>query len=180
MRLEAARIICDWLRDDTYGYAAKLAGLALDGSDVRPDTIADSSIVDATRNIHAAVGRFDGLTLPALIVSVTTIQHRDPELPQGATAGADGYVIVRIRYAERKTDAAASLSDSSYAMAAVIASLRELHSNANVTSRTRNSVRLVSCEELTEIEAYEETPDAWLTSAVEAKYYARNLLPLGA
>lgn len=178
MRLEAARIICDWLKDATYGYAAKLVGLSLDGSDVRPDTVVSASIIDGTRDRNAAVGRFDGVTLPALIVNVMSVQHRDPEIPQMGER-TDGYVTVRIRYAERDENEATALADSSYAAAAVIASLRELHKNDNVASRTRNSCRLVSCEELSEVEAYDEVEDAVLLTAVDARYYTSNLKPLG-
>ena len=70
--------------------------------------------------------------------------------------------------------------DGSYAIKAVIASLREFHKNDNAASRTRNSIRLVSCESLTEQGVYEEVEDTWLLAAVQLKYYVSNLLPSGA
>lgn len=180
MRLETVRMITAWLKNGTYGVAAKLAALPLDGSDTRPTTIGNSSIVDETDNANAAFRRFDGLTLPALIITtVGEPEQRDPELPQ-SNDRADGYVTVQIRYAERATASQTAIVDGTYILRAVIASLRELHSNANVASRTRNSIRLVSCESITEQGIYEEVEDTWLLAAVQVRYYVSNLLPLGA
>lgn len=180
MRLEAVRMVTAWLKDDTYGVAAKLAALTLDGSDSRPETIADSSIVDETSNAHAAFRRFDGLTMPALIVScVGEPEHRDPE-QMHSTAAVDGSVTVQVRYATRKLASDTAIADASYVIRAVIASLRELHKNENVASRTRNSVYLISCEQLIEQGVYEEVEDTWLLAAVQVKYVTRNILPLGA
>lgn len=180
MRLEAVRMVTAWLQEDTYGYAAKLAALPLDGSDSRPTTVTDASIVNECDNANAAFHRFDGLTLPALIVSVVgDVEHLEPNQPQTSDR-ADGYVTVQVRYAERKAESHTAIVDGSYAIRAVIASLREFHKNDNAASRTRNSIRLVSCESLTEQGVYEEVEDTWLLAAVQLKYWVSNLLPLGA
>lgn len=180
MRLEAVRIVTAWLKNATYGVAAKLAALPLDGSDTRPTTIANTSIVDETDNANAAFRRFDGLTLPALIVTCAgEPEQRDAELPQ-SNDRADGYVTVQVRYAERAAGSQTAIVDGTYVIRAVIASLRELHSNANIASRTRNSIRLVSCESIVEQGIYEEVEDTWLLAAVQVRYYVSNLLPLGA
>lgn len=180
MRLEAVRMVAAWLKDDTYGYAAKLAALPLDGSDSRPATVADASIVNECDDANAAFHRFDGLTLPALIVSVVgDVEHLEPNQPQTGER-ADGMVTVQVRYAEKNTAGATAIVNGIYAIRAVIASLRELHQNENAASRTRNSIRLVSCESLTEQGVYEEVEDTWLLAAVQLKYYVVNLLPLGA
>lgn len=180
MRLEAVRMVTAWLKDDTYGYAAKLAALPLDGSDSRPTTVADASIVDETDNASAAFRRFDGLTLPALIVTVVgDVEYLDPNQPQTGER-ADANVTIQVRYAEKNTQSATAIVNGSYAIRAVIASLRELHRDTNAASRTRNSIRLVSCESLAEQGVYEEVEDTWLLAAVQVRYYAVNLLPLGA
>jgi len=180
MRIEACRAITAWLKDDTYGYAAKLAALPLDGSDSRPTTIADASIVSEVDDANAAFHRFDGLTLPALIVTVVgDIEHMDPNQPQTGDRG-DATMTVQVRYAEKNTASQTAIVNGTYAIRAVIASLRELHKNDNVASRTRNSIRLVSCESLSEQGVYEEVDDTWLLAAVQLKYYVSNLLPLGA
>jgi hypothetical protein len=180
VRLEAVRMVTAWLKDDTYGYAAKLAALPLDGSDSRPTTVADASIVNECDDANAAFHRFDGLTLPALIVSVVgDVEHLEPNQPQTGER-ADGMVTVQVRYAEKNTAGATAIVNGVYAIRAVIASMRELHQNANAASRTRNSIRLVSCESLTEQGIYEEVEDTWLLAAVQLKYYVVNLLPLGA
>jgi hypothetical protein len=177
MRLEAVRCVTAWLKDVTYGVNAKLAALPLDGTDTRPTAIA--TIVDETDNANAAFGRFDGLTLPALIVTCSgDPEHRDPEQSQTGER-VDGYVTVQVRYAERKTASMTAIVDGTYVIRAVIASLRELHKNANVASRTRNSVRLVSCESISEQGSYEEVEDTWLLAAAQFKYYTSNILPLG-
>jgi hypothetical protein len=178
MRLEAARIIADWLGHATYGVNAKLAVLTLDGSDTRPADVA--TIVDETRNASAAFRRFDGLTLPALIVTVPVDPvYRDSELPQSNNR-ADAFVTVQARYAVRKLAGETAIADGNYIVKAVLASLRELHKNANVASRTRNSVVLVSCEEMLEQGVYEEVEDTWLVTGVQVKYYASDLVALGA
>jgi hypothetical protein len=180
MRIEAVRAVTAWLKGDTYGYAAKLAALTMDGSDTRPTTVLDASIVDETDNANAAFRRFDGLTLPALIVTVVgDIEHSDPNQPQTGDRG-EGYVTVQVRYAERNTASQTAIVNGTYAIRAVIASLREFHKNDNVASRTRNSIRLVSCESLVEQGVYEEVEDAWLLAAVQMRYFVVNLLPLGA
>lgn len=180
MRLEAVRMVTAWLKDDTYGYAAKLAVLPLDGSDSRPTTVADASIVNECDDANAAFHRFDGLTLPALIVSVVgDVEHLEPNQPQTSDR-ADGYVTVQVRYAEKNTAGQTAIANGTYAIKAVIASMRELHKNDNAASRTRNSIRLVSCESLTEQGIYEEVEDTWLLAAVQLKYWVSNLLPLGA
>jgi hypothetical protein len=55
-----------------------------------------------------------------------------------------------------------------------------LELNANVASRTRNNIRLVSCEDLRELGQYEEVEDTWLLAAVQARYYVSDLTPMGA
>lgn len=180
MRLEACRIVTAWLKDNTYGYAPKLAALPLDGSDARPTTIADTSIVDETDNANAAFRRFDGLTLPALVVTVVgDVESMEPNQPLTGDR-VDGFVTIQVRYAERNTASQTAIVNGTYAIRAVTASLRELHKNDNVASRTRNSIRLVSCEGMTEQGIYEEVEDTWLLAAVQLRYYVSNLLPVGA
>ena len=171
-------MITAWLKDDTYGVAAKLAVLPLDGSDTRPTTIVDASIVDETDNANAAFRRFDGLTLPAVIVTCTAVEHRDSEQSQTGER-VDGYVTVQVRYAERALASQTAIADGVYVIRAALASLRELHRNANVANRTRNSIRLVSCEAIDEQSIFEEVEDTWLLAAVQVRYYVSNLLPLG-
>lgn len=178
MRLEVARMVADWLADATDGVAAKLALLPLDGSDTRPSTTL--SVVDETRSFTAALGRADGLDLPALLVGVEEIEHRDPELAV-YTDRADALVSVVIRYAERTEDAALAVTNGAYVLRAVLASLRAFHKAENEnTARTRNSVRIVSCEGLSETSDYQAAEDAWLLGAVRVRYYVSNLLPMGA
>lgn len=180
MRLEAVRMVTAWLQDATKGVAAKLLALPLDGSDSRPATILSASIVDETSNANAAFRRFDGLTLPALIITCTgDPEHRDPEFP-GSSDRADAWVTIEVRYAERKTSSNAAITDGTYVIRAVVASLRELHRNENVASRTRNSIRLVSCDSMVEQGIYEEIEDTWLLASVTVKYLVSDLLPLGA
>jgi hypothetical protein len=178
VRLEAVRIITDWLQVATYGANAKLLLVALDGSDSRPAPIA--TFADETRNAAAAFRRFDGLTMPAVIVTVPDeMEHRDPVLPQSGER-SDAYVTIQIRYAERTAAAEAAIANGSYVAKAIIGSLRELHKNENVASRTRNGIRLVSCEELRELGQYEDVADTWLLAAVQARYYVSDLTPMGA
>lgn len=179
MRLEATRAVAAWLQGDTYGYAPKLAGLSTDGADSLPTTVADASVVTEFDNQNAAFNRFDGMTLPAIIVSCVSVEHRDAELPQ-LNAFADATVTIQVRYAERTLEPHTALVNGCYAIRAVIASLRELHLNDNAASRTRNSVRLVTCESIEEQGQYEQVEDTWLTAAVQLRYHARNLLPMGA
>lgn len=180
MKLEVVRMVTAWLKDDTYGYAAKLAALPLDGSDARPTTVADTSIVNECDDANAAFHRFDGLTLPALIVSVVgDVEHLEPNQPQTGER-ADAMLTVQVRYAERTAASQTAIVNGIYAIRAVIASLRVLHDNTNAASRTRNSIRMVSCESLSEQGVYEEVEDTWLLAAVQLRYYVVNLLPLGA
>lgn len=171
------RIIADWLQDATYGVNAKLDVLTYDSGDTQPSDIA--TFADESRNASAAFRRFDGLTLPALIITAPEVEHKDAEMAQYGER-ADGSVTVQIRYAERTLAGDDALTNGNYIAKAVIASLRELHKNDNVASRTRNSVRLVSCEELRELGQYEEVDDTWFLAAVQARYYVSDLKPLGA
>lgn len=177
MQLEAQRIVADWLADATSGVNAKLDVLSYDGTDTQPADLA--TIVAACDDTNAAFGRFDGLTLPAVIVAPRDIEHKDPEIPQ-PNSGVDGVVTLLIRYAERTADGAKALRNGAYVTKAILASLRELHKNENAASRTRNDIQLWSCEGLREPGLYEETDDTWLISAVEVRYHARDLYPMGA
>lgn len=177
MRLEAARIVADWLGDATYGVDAKLAVVTGDDSDTVPSAVA--TIVDDTRDVNAALGRLDGLTLPAITVSVSEVRYRETEFLQ--TGGyADADVTVLIRYAERTDNPATARANGCYVVRAILGSLRELHLTAQAASRTRNGVQLVACEGLTEVALTEEVGDAWLVAGVEARYYARTATPMGA
>lgn len=177
MQLEAQRIVASWLADATDGVNAKLAVLSYDGTDTQPADLA--TITAACDNPNAAFGRLDGLALPAVIVAARDIEHRDPEIPQ-PTSGVDGVVTLLIRYGERTGDPDKALRNGAYVTKAILASLRELHANENAASRTRNGIQLWSCEGLREPGVYEETNDAWLISAVEVRYHARDLYPMGA
>lgn len=178
MRLETVRIVADWLHDDGLGVAAKLATLPLDAGDVRPITIPPTSILDETRHLAAAWRRFEGVALPALMVTGVEVRHLDPEIVQ-INAYADAEVTIQVRYAERSVTAA-TMQHGDYVIRAVIASLRELHMNAQADARTRNSVQLVSCLDLVEQGIYEEVDDAWLVAAVQVRYLVRTLTPMGA
>lgn len=183
MRLGAVRIVADWLKDDTSGYAAVLAALPLDGSDTRPTTVADSRILDETRDANAAFGRFDGLftpsnTSPVLMVSCTDVVY-DPAIPIQVGAYAEAMVTVVVRYAQRKVGAAANMADGNYATLAILGSLRALFLNDNVASRQRNGVELVMAEGLREQGLYQEVDDAWLLAGVELRAQARTIYPMG-
>lgn len=171
------RIVADWLQDATYGVNAKLDVLSYDSGDTQPSDIA--TVADETRNASAAVRRFDGLTLPALLVTAPEVEYRPAEMAQYGER-SDSYVTVLIRYAERTLAGDDAITNGNYIVKAIVASLRELHKNDNVASRTRNSVRLVSCEDLRELGLYEEVEDTWLLAAVQARYYVADLKPLGA
>lgn len=176
MQLEAQRIVAAWLGDATYGVNAKLDVLTYDGSDTQPTDVA--TITAAADNVDAAFGRFDGMTLPAIIVSARETDHRDPDETQPGT-GVDGSVAVLIRYAQRTNSATKALQDGAYVTRAIIASLRELHTR-DEANRQRNNVYLMAAESLREPGLYEETEDAWLLSAVEVRYQARDIAALGA
>jgi hypothetical protein len=58
-------------------------------------------------------------------------------------------------------------------------SLRELHKNANSASRTKDSVQLYSCDDLRQVALAQAVEDAWVTGAVQVRYWARDILPWG-
>lgn len=177
MQLEAQRIVAAWLADATYGVNAKLAGLTYDGSDTQPADVA--TITAACDHEDAAFGRFDGMTLPAIIVAPRDTQHRDAAQvqPHGEVYGS---VTLLVRYAQRTTSATKALRDGAYVTRAILASLRELYLPANEASRQRNNVYLLAPEDVREPGLYEETDDAWLISAVEVTYQAFDNAALGA
>lgn len=171
-------MVADWLASaGPYGVNARLATLPLDGSDAAPTPIV--SILDETRHVAAAFSRFDGVPLPALLVGVV----EDPTLRDGEILQpgdrADGTITVAIRYAARALMAPAALADAHYVAKAVLASLRRLHDEDQVAARTRNGVRLVSCERLQWHGIYEEIADAWVLTAVSATYYVSDRHPYG-
>lgn len=175
MRLEAVRIVADWLGHPSLGVNARLAVMPLDGGDPRPAPVA--AILDETRHAAAAFRRFDGVPLPALLVLVTEdAALRDGEILQPGDR-ADATLTVTVRYATRAWDAATAMSDGYYVSRAVIGALRRLHDEDQVAARTRGAIRLVSCERLTPRALAEEVEDTWLLGAVEAQYYVVDLAP---
>lgn len=176
MRLPVVRMVADWLDDATNGVAAKLALLTLDGSDTRPST--SITIVDETRSQDAALGRFDGVELPAVMVAVEEVEHRDPEF-QTHTDRADATVRVLVRYAERTDSGADAITNGYYVLKAVVASLREWLKPDYESDRTRLGVRVIACESLRELSIYQQADDTWLIGPVEARYYCSDSAPLG-
>ena len=177
MQLEGQRMLASWLGNATYGVNAKLDVLTYDGSDTQPADVA--TIVAAADNVDAAFGRFDGLTLPAIIVSARETEHRDPDQvqPSGEVYGS---VTLLVRYAERTASATTALRNGAYVTRAIIASLRELHKPANEASRQRNNIYLLATEALRDLGTYEETEDAWMVTTVEVRYQAFDNAALGA
>lgn len=175
------RLVADWLKDDTYGVAAKLAALPKDVTGEGAVTIADLGIIDETRHGKAATRTIDrSLTLPGVIVTSGTVTYT-PATPIQLGSYADAMVEVMIRYADRETDPDVAWANGDYVTKAVLASLRQFHIADATSTRTRNSVSLLSCEELAEQGIFEpnEGKDAWVVAGVLARYYARTIIPLG-
>lgn len=170
-------MVAAWLADATYGVNAKLDVLTYAGSDSQPADVA--TITAMADDVDAAFGRFDGMTLPAIIVAPKDVDHRDPDETQPGS-GVYASVTLLIRYAEKKASATEALQNGAYVNRAIIASLREFHSPANEASRQSNGIYLLECEALREPGLYEETEDAWLISAVEVRYQAFDNAALGA
>lgn len=175
MQLEAQRLVAEWLADATTGVNAKLDLLTYDGSDTQPADIA--TITAAADSEDAAFGRFDGMTLPAIIVAPKDTEHRDFDWTQPNT-GVWGSVTLLVRYAERNVSGRAALRNGAYVTRAIIAALREAHVG-DPANRQKNNVYLAACESLREPGLYEETEDAWLISAVEVRYQTEDIAAMG-
>lgn len=176
MQLEATRMVAAWLADATYGVNAKLDVLTYAGSDSQPTDVA--TITAAADDVNAAFGRFDGMTLPAIIVAPRDVEHADPQQPQ-PNGEVYGSVTLAIRYATRVADGAAALVNAAYVTRAIIASLRELVL-ADPSNRQLNDVYLLEMASLREPGTYEETEDAWVIGAVEVRWQAFDNAALGA
>jgi hypothetical protein len=174
MILEASRIVSTWLGHGTYGVAALLSStIPREAGDALP-TIA--TITDEYGTTLAAGGRLPG-TLPAL--SVDTFAADVVENQVVADQG-DGTVVVRVRYGASLADLAQAKRNGSYVIRAVAASLRILNRNANVASRTRNSLQLRPAKGgAVEVRPYfEQLEDRVVTALCVATYDFRDVLTL--
>lgn len=193
MKLEATRIICDWLIDSNnagHGVNSYLATVPRDAGDPAPDPIAGYSdagfpnttiaVFDDTR--HPWVGEAkEPPAWPALYVKTQGVLRVQGEpYPDGAIRATVSPLQIAIRYISQDTDMARAIRNGNYTMRAVLRSLRELDKESTVgdNARLRNGIYLVLAQGPTEIyPVMGSVGQARIYSAMLVNYLVRDGLP---
>lgn len=179
MILEPIRVVADWLASGDTGAASVNTLLPLvgrDGGDPAPPSIAD--VCDETRDAWVARGRLPKPTptLPLLAVSLVEASELDPEMMGSYRRGT---VTLSVRYFANKSDAVTGTRDAHYTMRAVRRSVRRLmnESAAAVTARTRGTIYVESCTQMTEAPVWDAQDDAISTGALTLRLTIRDQEP---
>lgn len=154
MRIEATRIVADWLRDLTTGINAWLPSVPRDGGDPAPPQIAawadpndagsGLAVFDDTRHAWVSLNG-DPPATPCLIVKVTgSVDVTGSPWPNGEYRTTTAPIQVAVTYVVANADSPGAVRDGDYTLRAVARCVRELMKDANDASRTRNSVKLIA------------------------------------
>lgn len=136
MNVEVLRSVADWLADATNGVNAEIDNVTLDAGDSAPTDIA--AVLDETRSEILATKQIPNEQATPFVF---VWQHGEARFEQENQAKQDASNWeVAVAYFDRDTNAASAARDASYVLRATKRSLNRLHRNANLASRTRNSV----------------------------------------
>lgn len=163
MRLEAVRIVADWLLHATKGVNAYIPSVPKDAADpavpllsawTDPVTaqVQALAVFDETRHAWAANRLADPPATPCLsVLSQGRLLVEGEPTPDGQIRRTTTGVQVAIRYLTADADLARAVANGDYVLRAVQRSLRELSKNAEEASRKRNGVMLVLFEDPMEL-----------------------------
>ena len=155
-------MVADWLSGTTLdassasqSVATHLAAMTYDGSDTAPTA---PTIYDETTNATVARGDHDGLTLPALTVSIVGF---DMDPATMVSIEQMGRVRVLIRYIEETDQSSTGNRDGYYVLRAVRRSLERLHrAGEHNNGRLRNSVAIIAGPEPMSLVRFEAPIDS--------------------
>lgn len=170
MILEMERMITDWLDDATYGVNAQIDTLDLDAGDSDPPDI--KIIEDITRSARVAL-RQDPSNYPAIYVMADGGFEMEGEVMTNAGPRRSLNLPVAIRYLVQKADLDKGHRDTRYTLRAIVKSLKAL-TEADQTTRTRNSICLERIESVTHELVFEEVGESVVTGAVVVTLFVRD------
>ena len=182
MILDTLRIVSDWFADPTYGVAAMLAQVPLDGSDTRP---AGVEIYDETRHADVAIGL---LPVPATAghVVLAVNMARDGVTVDGNAMPpiADGQVPIVIRIGRASSTPVTAVRDALYVSRAAYWSLRRLMKNdadayAARTQRNGGTVAILTLAHLAITPFHVQLEDVQLVATWLAVLNVRDNTPFG-
>lgn len=183
MRLEAQRIIGDWLKHASYGINQYIPTVPRDGGDPQPPLIAtwnttDLAIFNETEHVWVAE-RKDPPAVPCIYIMVEgPVEVEGEATPDGQIRTTTSPLTVVARYITANTDTVVAMRDAEYTLRALVRSLRELMKNANRASRVRNSIALeASLDPLVYFPVVEAVGQFRVTGAVGMNIEARDASP---
>ena len=163
MRLEAVRIIADWLLNASFGVNTYIPLVPKDAADAAvplisawtdPATaqVSALAVFDETRHAWAGNRLVDAPATPGLTVfSRGRLLVEGEPTPDGQIRRTMTGVQVGIMYQTADSDLARAITNGDYVLRAVQRSLRELSKNANEGNRKRNGVLLQQFEDPMEL-----------------------------
>ena len=183
MRLEAQRILGDWLKDATYGINQYIPTVPRDGGDPQPPLIAtwdttDLAIFNETEHLWVAE-RKDPPAYPAIFIMLEgPVEVEGEATPDGQIRTTTSPLTIVARYITANSDTVMAMREAEYTLRALVRSIRELMKNENRASRVRNSIGLeASLNPLVYFPVVETIGQCRVSGAVGMNIEARDAAP---
>lgn len=172
MFVEPVTLVTTWLKDATYGVAAKLAGVPRQAGDALPPT---PSVYSELDKIEVAHGRFpDGET--CVTVATYGYDRIESEIPQQVQRRF--LVTLLIRYQDEEGISNLARKHAGYTLRAVMRSLGELSKDANSASRLTAGIGLEYIESIDPVTIFSKVESSLAIGGLLITYAVVDLNPL--
>lgn len=174
MQVEVVRSVADWLNSATTGVNIEIPNVPRDGGDPEPSHIV--AVLDETRSAIVALKRIpDDQATPFVLVWVPD----DAEFKAVNQAKQDAPSFpVMVGYVDRDINAQTAVRDGGYVLRAIRRSLNRFHDNANLASRTRNSIEVRNGNiRMRQVRPTLDLEGAVITGGIGITYAVRDILP---
>ena len=168
MVLATIRAVADALSNPTYGLAVQLPLVDYDGADTAPSA---PSIIDQTRNIDAALGRYNDQDNTVSVFLGEGVEM-DGEVRQYYR---DGSVPIICRYIRSEAQAEENTSAVFYMLQAIERALRVWLSSTTESDRVRSHIMIKSCESLTHEVVTAEQDTVLQVGMIKAVFAVRDI-----
>lgn len=181
MRLEAVRIVADWLKDPTNGVNALLPGVLRDIGDDLPPLLAEgpddlAAVYDVTRHEWVRK-RQDPPARPCLYITTEGSFDLHGEEMVGTYVDTKTSVIVIVRYLAARSNTEKGTTDGEYTIRAIRQSIKRLMQQGNDPARTRNGIAVFNWARCTYYPVTETIGEHMVSGAVALHFDVRDANP---
>lgn len=186
MRLEAIRIVADWLKDTANaGVNHYIPLVPLDTEDagmtvplIGTDNKGVLGVYDITRHPWVANKQVPPVAPALYIMGEGGVEAQGEPTPDGQIRATKSPLVVVARYLTANSDSVLAQVHGEYTLRAVLRSLRELMKNTNAMARTRNGILLEAMLDPVVIYPITETVGAFRVSgAIGINFHVRDVNP---